>query len=293
MTSEPIGFIGTGRMGTPMAGHLLTGGRTLVVHDARREAAAPLLDQGAQWMDSPVDVARRAKTVITIVPASREVEAVVGAMLPVLGPDHLLVDMTSADPSSTRRLAKEVEARGARMIDAPVSGGVGGAQRATLAIMVGGAAADFERARPLLALMGKNIFHVGGVGTGHAMKIVNNVLSASCLTATAEAIVVAMRAGIDPKRAVDIIAVSSGRSDATLRKFPEFILPGGFNSGFAMALMDKDLRGFAKLAEEVGYEPRVTGAAIRWFRDAMAGTLASGDHVEVVKLIGYLEGGHS
>ena len=276
-----------------MAGHLLAGGHTLIVHDARREAAASLLGKGAQWADSPADVARRAKTVITIVPSSREVETVVDAMLPVLGSDHLLVEMTSADSSSTRRLAKEVEARGARMIDAPVSGGVGGAERATLAIMVGGVAADFERARPLLGLMGKNIFHVGAVGTGHAMKIVNNVHSASCLTATAEAIVVGMRAGIDPKRAVEIIAVSSGRSDATLRKFPEFVLPGGFNSGFAMALMDKDLRGFQKLAEEVGYEPRVTGAAIRWFREAMAGTLASGDHIEVVKLIGYPEGERS
>src|SRR2546428_13223412 len=128
MTSEPIGFIGTGRMGTPMAGHLLTGGRRLVVQDARREAAAPLLDQGAQWMDSPVDVARRAKTVITIVPASREVEAVVGAMLPVPGPDHLLVDMTSADPSSTRRLAQEVQAPGAPMTGRPGSGCRGGGQ---------------------------------------------------------------------------------------------------------------------------------------------------------------------
>ncbi len=293
MTSGPVGFIGTGRMGAPMAVHLLAGGHTLIVHDARREAATPLLAKGAQWADSPADVARRAKTVITIVPSSREVEKVVDVMLPVLGIDHLLIEMTSADPSSTRRLAKEVESRGARMIDAPVSGGVGGAERATLAIMVGGAPTDFELARPLLGLMGKNIFHVGGVGTGHAMKIVNNVLSASCLTATAEAIVVGMRAGIDPKRAVEIIAVSSGRSDATLRKFPEFVLPGGFNSGFAMALMDKDLRGFQKLAEEVGYEPRVTGAAIRWFQEAMAGTLASGDHVEVVKLIGYPEGGRS
>jgi len=286
-----IGFIGTGRMGTPMAEHLLAGGHPLVVHDARREAAAALLGKGAEWVDSPAEVAGRATTVITIVPSSREVEPVVAAMLPQLGRDHLVIEMTSADPSSTRRLAKDIEGRGARLIDAPVSGGVGGAQRATLAIMVGGAAEDFERAKPLLALMGKNIFHVGGIGTGHAMKIVNNVLSASCLTATAEAVVVGMRAGIDPRRAVEIIAASSGRSDATLRKFPDFILPGGFNSGFAMALMDKDLRGFQKLADEVGYEPRVTGEAIRWFREAMASALASGDHVEVVKLIGYPEGG--
>jgi 3-hydroxyisobutyrate dehydrogenase-like beta-hydroxyacid dehydrogenase len=276
-----------------MAAHLLDAGHPLVVHDLARASAEPLLARGAAWAGSAGEVARRAKTVITIVPSSREVEAVVGAMLPHLGPGQLLIEMTSADPSSTRRLAKDVEARGARMIDAPVSGGVGGAEKATLAIMVGGEAADFERARPLLGAMGKNIFHVGGIGTGHAMKIVNNVLSATCTTATAEAIVVALRAGIDPARAVEIISASSGRSDATLRKFPEFVLPGNFRSGFAMALMDKDLRGFAKLAAEVGFEPSVTGAAIRWFRQAMESGLAGGDHMEVVKLIGYPEGKRS
>lgn len=287
---DTVGFIGTGMMGTPMAGHLLAAGHPLVVHDLRRAAAEPLLAGGAAWAGSPAEVAQRAKTVITIVPSSREVEAVVAAMLPGLGPGHLLIDMTSADPSSTRRLAKDVQARGARMIDAPVSGGVGGAEKATLAIMVGGDAGDFARARPLLSAMGKNIFHVGGIGTGHAMKIVNNVLSATCTTATAEAVIVAMRAGIDPARAVEIISASSGRSDATLRKFPEFVLPGNFRSGFAMALMDKDLRGFTKLAEEVGFEPSVTAAAVRWFRLAMESGLASGDHIEVVKLIGYPEG---
>jgi 3-hydroxyisobutyrate dehydrogenase len=290
MAGETVGFIGTGRMGAPMAGHLLDGGHRLVVHDRRREAAQPLIERGAGWVPSAAEVARRAKTVITIVPSSREVEALVGEMLPDLGSGHLLVDMTSADPSSTRRLAKEVEARGARFMDAPVSGGVDGARKGTLSIMVGGDPADLDRVRPLLALMGRNIFHVGGVGTGHAMKLVNNVVSAACLTATAEALVVGQRAGIDPARAVEILSVSTGRSDASLRKFPEFILPGGFNSGFAMALMDKDLRGFETLCREVGYEPRVTAAAIAWFRRAMAGPLAAGDHVEVVKLIGYPEG---
>lgn len=291
--ASTIGFIGTGSMGVPMAGHLIDAGHTLVVHDARREAAAPLVERGAAWAASAAEVARRAKTVITIVPSSREVEAIVGEMLPELGPGHLLIEMTTADPVSTRRLAKEVEARGARMIDAPVSGGVAGARKKTLAIMVGGEAADVERARPLLAAMGQNIFHVGGIGTGHAMKLVNNMVSASCLTATAEAIVVAQRAGIDPKRACEIISVSSGKNDATLRKFPEYILPGNFRSGFAMALMDKDVRAFLKLAAEMGFEPHVTAAAARWFHDAMGGALAGGDHVEVVKLIGYGEGGRT
>lgn len=290
MSDATIGFIGTGRMGIPMAGHLLAAGHRLVVHDVRPQAAAPLLGRGAAWAESPRAVAAQARTIITIVPSSREVEALVAAMLPALGAGHLLIEMTSADPSSTRRLARDVEARGARLIDAPVSGGVRGAEQATLAIMVGGDPADLERARPLLERMGRKLFHVGGVGTGHAMKLVNNVASAACLTATAEAVVVAMRAGIDAARAVEVLTASSGRSDATERKFPQFILPGTFDSGFAMALMHKDVSAFLRLAEEVGYEPHVTAAAAACFRRAMEGPLAAGDHTRVAVLLGYPEG---
>lgn len=288
--AEWIGFIGTGRMGRPLAGHLLKAGYRLVVHDLRREAAAPLVAAGAAWAESAGEVARRARTVITMVPSSREVELLVGEMLPSLGPGHLLIDMTSADPASTRRLAAAVQARGARMIDAPVSGGVRGAEQATLSIMVGGAEEDVERARPLLGCLGRQVFHMGGPGTGHAMKLVNNACSAACLTATAEALAVARRAGIDPARAVAVLSASTGRSDASQRKFPEFILTGRFDSGFALALMDKDLRGFLGLAAEVGCELQVTAAAAAWYRRAMQGPLAEGDAVEVVKLIGFEEG---
>jgi len=208
-------------------------------------------------------------------------------MLPALGAGHLLIEMTTADPSSTRRLVKDVNARGAAMIDAPVSGGVRGAERKTLAIMMGGEAADVERARPLLALMGKNLFHVGGIGTGHAMKLVNNVTSAACLTATAEAVVVAMRAGIDPARAIDIICASSGRSDASERKFRNHILPGTFDAGFSMPLMRKDVDAFMKLAGEVGYDPQVTAAATAWFRKTLASAVADDDHTAVVKIMGW------
>lgn len=290
MSDDTIGFIGTGRMGVPMAGHLLTAGCRLLVHDLRQESAGSLLARGARWASTPRAVAEGARTVITIVPSSREVEALVAAMQPALGPGHLLIDMTSADPSSTRRLAQEVQARGARLIDAPVSGGVRGAEQATLSIMVGGDAADLERARPLLERMGRRIFHVGGVSTGHAMKLVNNVTSAACLTASAEAIIVAVRAGIDPARAVEIIAASSGKSDAVERKFPQFILPGTYDSGFAMALMAKDVTAFLRLAEEVGYEPQVTAAAAACFRRALEGRLAAGDHTEIAVALGYPDG---
>ena len=280
-----VGFIGVGRMGLPMAGHLIDAGHELVVYDARPAAVDPLLDRGAMLADSPRAVAEAAEIVITIVPSSREVEAVVTDLLPALGPLHLLVEMTTADPSVTRRLAAQVEERGARFIDAPVSGGVKGAVEGTLAIMAGGEVADVERARPLLERMGKRIFHVGPVSTGHAMKLVNNITSAACLAATAEAIAVATRAGIDPARAVEIIAASSGRSNASDWKFPQFILPGRFDAGFAIALMTKDVNGFARLAEELGFDAPVCAAATEYFRRALAAGLGDADHTAIVKLI--------
>ena len=282
-----LGFIGTGRMGAPMAGHLIAAGYELVVHDAHPGAARALVERGAEWAASPADVAKRAETIITIVPSSREVEAVLGAMLSALDRRHLLIEMTTADPSSTRRLAKDVAARGAAMIDAPVSGGVRGANEATLSIMVGGEPADLARARPILEKLGKKIFHVGGIGTGHAMKLVNNVTSAACLLATAEAVVVALRAGIDPARAVEILAASSGRSNASEWKFPQFILTGRFDAGFTIALMNKDLAGFMRLADETGVEAPVAAAAAEYFRRAMQGPLAAEDHTAIVKLLGW------
>jgi 3-hydroxyisobutyrate dehydrogenase len=284
---DTLGFVGTGRMGTPMAGHLLAAGHPLVVHDAHPGAARPLVERGAEWAASPAEVAARARTIITIVPSSREVEAVYATLLPGLGAGHLLIEMTSADPASTRRLAREVEARGARMLDAPVSGGVRGAGEATLSIMVGGEAADLERARPILERMGKKIFHVGGIGTGHAMKFVNNATSAACLVATAEAVLVAMRAGIDPARAVEILSASSGRSNASEWKFPQFILTGRFDAGFANTLMNKDVDGFMRLAAETGVEAPVVAAAAEYFRRAAQGPLAAEDHTAIVKLLGW------
>ena len=287
MSAAPVGFIGTGRMGTPMAGHLLDAGVPLVVHDARADAARPLLARGAVWAASPGEVADRAPTIVTIVPSSREVEAVYADLLPRLGPGHLLIEMTSADPPSTRRLAGEVAARGAAMLDAPVSGGVKGAVEGTLAIMVGGEAADLARARPLLERLGTKIFHVGGIGAGHAMKLVNNMTSAACLVATAEALAVAVRAGIDPARAAEILSASSGRSNASELKFPRYILPGTFDSGFTITLMTKDVDGFMRLAAAMGVEAPVALAAAEYFRRALHGPLAAEDHTAIARVLGF------
>jgi 3-hydroxyisobutyrate dehydrogenase-like beta-hydroxyacid dehydrogenase len=271
-----------------MAGHLLETGIPLVVHDARREVAEPLLARGAGWAESPADLAGRATLVITLVPSSREVRQVVEGpegLLGALRRGSLLVEMTSSDPSVTRELGPKVAARGAAMIDAPVSGGVKGAREATLSIMVGGAAADLERARPVLEAMGRRIFHVGPLGAGHAMKLVNNLASAAALVATAEAVAVAARAGIDPARAVEILQVSTGRSNASDWKFPQFILTGRFDAGFDLRLMVKDLDGFTRLARELGVPSVVGAAAAEVFRIAMARGLGDMDHTTVVRLI--------
>jgi 3-hydroxyisobutyrate dehydrogenase len=226
--------------------------------------------------------------VITILPTSREVRQVLlgpKGLLDALRPGSLVLEMTSADPSATRELAGEVAARGSALIDAPVSGGVRGATEGTLAIMVGGEPALLERARPLLACMGKNIFHAGPVGAGHAIKLVNNMCSGGILALTIEAVAVAARSGVDPARAVEIIQASSGRSNASDYKFPRFILSGGFDAGFAIRLMMKDLDGYGRLAQEAGVPSPVARAAAEIYRLAMARGMAEQDHTAIARLI--------
>jgi 3-hydroxyisobutyrate dehydrogenase len=286
--SEQIGFIGLGNMGVPMAGRLMEGGYALVVNDIRQDAARPLLARGATWAASPAEVAAAAQTVITILPTSREVRDVLrGAkgLLEALRPGSLVIEMTSADPSATRDLEREVAARGSALIDAPVSGGVRGAVEGSLAIMVGGDPALLERARPVLARMGKNIFHAGPVGAGHAIKLVNNMCSGGILALTIEAVAVAARSGVDPTRAVEILQASSGRSNASDNKFPRFILNGAFDAGFAIRLMMKDLDGYGRLAQESGVPSPVARAAAEVYRLAMARGMAEQDHTAIARII--------
>ena len=285
---ETIGFIGLGNMGAPMAGRLLSAGYALIVHDVRQAAAGPLLARGARWAGSPAGVAAAATTIITIVPSSKEVRAVFEGSQGILGAlqaGALCIEMTTADPSATRELAPEVEARGAHLIDAPVSGGVRGATDGSLAIMVGGPAALLERARPVLERMGKNIFHAGPVGAGHAIKLVNNMCSGGILALTIEAVAVAAKAGVDPARAVEIIQASSGRSNASDYKFPKFILSGAFDAGFAIRLMLKDVDGYGRLAQEGGVPSPVGRAATEIYRMAVARGMGDLDHTAVARLI--------
>ena len=285
---ETIGFIGLGNMGAPMAGRLLDAGHPLIVHDARPGAAAPFVARGARRADTPAAVASEARTIITIVPSSREVRVVFEGpqgLLSTLAPGTLCMEMTTADPSATRELAPKVEARGAHLIDAPVSGGVRGATEGTLAIMVGGPEALLERGRPVLERMGRNVFHAGPIGSGHAIKLVNNVCSGGILALTIEAVAVAAKAGLDPQRAVEIIQASSGRSNASDYKFPKFILNGAFDAGFAIRLMLKDVDGYARLAQEGGVPSLMGRAVTEIYRMAVARGMGELDHTAVARLI--------
>ena len=198
---------------------------------------------GASAAASAADAASGCGAVILMLPTSDAVEAVLleDGLLEALEPPAILIDMGSSEPLRTRALAERAAARGIEMLDAPVSGGVPGAVAGTLTIMVGGAAEAFEECRPMFEAMGGNVRHVGGAGAGHALKALNNLLSAVHLLASCEALAVAERFGLDPGVFVDVVNTSSGRSGSTDNKLPNYVIPGRFDSGFTMGLMVKDM----------------------------------------------------
>ncbi|MEW5911826.1 MAG: NAD(P)-dependent oxidoreductase [Thermodesulfobacteriota bacterium] len=286
--SERIGFIGLGRMGGPMSRRLLQAGYDLVAFDVDQQALERAQDLGAQAAGSPQEVARQCRTVITIVPNSNIVEQVVlGAegLLQGAQEGDVLMEMTTAYPMSTLKVAERLRQRGVNMIDAPVSGGVVGAEAGTLSIMVGGEAQLVERVRPLLEAMGKNIFHMGPVGAGHAMKAVNNVLSACSMAATSEAVALAVKVGLDAKKVVDVLQVSTGRSYATEWKFPRFVLPRRFDDGFTIELFNKDLDICTRMARELGVPMFMAHTVQQLFSFAQAKGMGPEGHTAIAKLI--------
>jgi 3-hydroxyisobutyrate dehydrogenase len=252
---ESIGFIGVGMMGTPMLRNLVGAGYRVVAYDIDPEAMRRAVEGGAEAASSVGEVTERCNPVITILPKSDDVEEVVlgpGGILEHGREGLVLIEMTTAYPLSTEKIAGILAGNGMRVLDAPVSGGVSGAEKGTLSIMVGGDKDTFETCRLLLEAMGRNIFHMGSVGSGHTMKAVNNFLSACSMTATSEALAIATKAGLKPSRVVDVLQVSSGRSYATDFKFPRYVLPRTFDDGFRLELLDKDLGILTRLGREIG-----------------------------------------
>ena len=249
-----IGFIGTGNMGGPMAANLAKPGRSMTVHDSRREAAAALIDGGAAWAASPADVARASEAVFLSLPGPREVEAVLE------GPDGVfagiaagstIIDLSTNSPTVVRRLADEAAGRGVGFLDAPVSGGIRGARKGTLAVMVGGDAATFERHRPLLESIGEKIFHLGGVGAGNVAKLVNNMLCFLNMLGTGEALVLAGKAGIDLSTLREVVKAGSGAS-LMWEWGSRAILEDKLAPTFTTTLAAKDIQLATALADELG-----------------------------------------
>jgi 3-hydroxyisobutyrate dehydrogenase len=283
MAEAPVvGFVGLGRMGTPMVRRLATGGVTVRGHDAAPGVADGLADVLTP-VPSAAAAAEGAPVVILMLPDSGVVEKVVdGGLLDALVPGTLLVDMSTSEPLRTRALAERVAERGSTLVDAPVSGGVAGAHSGTLTIMVGGPDDAVERLAPLLALMGR-VRHVGGTGAGHALKALNNLLSASHLLATSEAIIAGARFGLDSTAMLDAINGSSGRSGSTETKWPSHIVRGTYASGFTAGLMVKDLRIALGLAEAVDAPRGHAERTLALWSRAVDALGPEADHTEIAR----------
>jgi 2-hydroxy-3-oxopropionate reductase len=284
---DTIGFIGLGTMGKPMARNLMKAGYALVVLTRTRAKADELLREGAAWADTPRQIAAQSNIVITMLPDSPDVEQVVAGKDGVFDGARrgmLWMDMSTISPVIARRLAREAEARGVEMLDAPVSGGEIGAINATLSIMVGGKESAFNRALPVFQAMGKNIVRVGDAGAGQIAKAANQIVVAITIEAISEALVLAQKAGVDPAQVRQALLGGFAHS-RILQVHGQRILERNFKPGFRAALHRKDLEIALATAKEYGAAIPVTHQ-VRALMDAL---IAAGkgdlDHSSLVTII--------
>lgn len=287
-TPQRVGFIGLGAMGLPMARNILRAGIPLTVWARRPEQAAAIRAEGASWADSPTDLARQSDVVILIVTSSPDVQGLVA------GPEGLLegardglviVDMSTIAPAVTRALHAQAQEHGVRFLDAPVSGGTQGAQAGTLTIMVGGDAAAFAQVKPVLDVMGKNVFHVGPSGAGEVIKLVNNVLVGIIAAAIAEAFVLGTKAGADVATMAEVVGVSAGASWQLANQFPLRAFSGTFHPGFMTDLLIKDLGLALDLGAEQGAPLFLTALSRQLFGEARAAGFGRDDYTSVLRIL--------
>jgi 3-hydroxyisobutyrate dehydrogenase len=279
---ERIGFVGLGQMGAPMARNLARAGFKLAVADASAEAVRRLAAEvSCEAPASLASLGAACRVVITMLPDGKAVREVVLVM--DMARESLVIDMSSSSPVGTRELGRALAERGVALVDAPVSGGVKKAIDGSLSIMAGGDAATVERVRPILAAMGKQIFLTGPLGSGHAMKALNNYVSAAGLAAAAEAVLAGSRFGLDPAAMVAILNASTGKNNSTENKFPQFVLSRAFNSGFSLGLMVKDLRTALDVAHATGTPAPLGEACVEAWARAEQLLGGQADHTAVVK----------
>ncbi len=285
--AEKVGFIGLGIMGRPMARNLMGAGYELVVYNRSPEKARELAGEGATAVGSPREVAESCSTVITMLPDSPEVREVLAGERGVfegLGEGSLIVDMSTISPVVTRELAAEARKRGAAMLDAPVSGGEPGAVGGTLSIMVGGEEGDFERARPLLDVLGGTVTHVGEVGAGQTVKACNQVVVALTIEAVSEALVLGSKAGVEPAKILDVLSGGLAGNKVMEAKREHF-LGHDFEPGFKVELHHKDLGIALATGREYGVPLPVTAIVDQMLLTMKKHGWGGEDHSALLKVI--------
>jgi len=287
VTSTSIGFVGLGNMGAVMSARLVAAGFAVHGYDTSPTARAALADAGGLPHDDLGGAVRDAAIVILMLPNSDVVEAVVRdpRFTPAAG--AALIDMGSSEPARTQALAAELGGRGITLVDAPVSGGVAGARAGSLTIMVGADADVLDRLRPVFQPIGQPI-GVGNVGAGHAVKALNNLLSATHLLSTAEVMAAGQRFGLDPRVMIDVFNSSSGQSRSTSSKWPNFVLPATFDSGFALRLMVKDMRIALGLTEQVGSADGLSRSSLEIWAAAADALPPTADQTELAAWVAQL-----
>lgn len=279
-----VGFVGIGNMGGPMVRCLAKAGHQVRLYDLDPARLAPFA--GVPSFESATslpELGRGLDVVITMLPDGKAVQAAAlgdGGFAGAMAKRGVIVDMSSSFPLDTRTLAEKVAPMGLAVVDAPVSGGVPKAVSGTLAIMAGGEAPQVERVAPILEAMGK-IHRTGPLGSGHAMKALNNYVSAAGLVATAEALVVGARFGLDPRVMTGVLNASTGRNNTTENKAERYMLSGAFDSGFALALMEKDVGMARRLAEGLGIDAPELGLVSGYLARALETLGREADHTAV------------
>ncbi len=279
-----IGFVGLGTMGAPLAGHLLQADPALAVYDLNGDAVASLAARGATACSSAAEVAERAETVFVSLPTPAAVEEVATGAGGLLGGTRLrtYVDLSTTGTVVATAVAERLAGTGVACLDAPVSGGPQGARAATLAVLASGAPEVFAQVEPLLKLLGSNVFHVGDEpGQGQLAKLINNLMSATAMAITGEAVALGVKGGLDPSRLLAAINKSSGRNTASEDKFPRCVLPRTFDYGFRLRLMAKDVNLCMSEAARLS-APMLVGSTVTQLWNLANGAGGEGDDFTVI-----------
>jgi 3-hydroxyisobutyrate dehydrogenase len=284
MIGQRVGFIGLGNMGAPMSARLLATDFDVTGFDVSPTARERFAQAGGHCVATLSELPYHTDVLILMLPSSAIVESVLleDGLLAALDHSTVIIDMSSSEPTRTCALAQTVAAAGPTLIDAPVSGGVKGAAAGTLAIMAGGSKEVIDSVAGILAVLGR-VTRVGGTGAGHAVKALNNLMSATHLWATSEAMLTGIRFGIDPTVMLSAVNAGSGRSGSTENKWPNFIVTESYDSGFALRLMLKDIKIATALARSLGVDHRLSDQVVALWAEAADELPPAVDHTEIAR----------